>query len=123
MKKLIPFRKDHTMTNALLKIILLSLMPVIVYALNNAPPGIGSVANNVMEPVGLMSDFVNTGCFVIGGSFLFASLIKYFEHRRTPLLVPISTVIFLIIAGLLLILMPLLSLILDNGVTYAIFRR
>lgn len=68
--------------------------------------GLGGVANNMMEPVSLLSDFVSAACFVIGGGFLFASIIKYVEHRRSPLMVPISTVVFLFIAGLLLIGLP-----------------
>jgi hypothetical protein len=68
--------------------------------------GLGSMARNIMEPVGLLSDFVTAACLIIGGSFLFASIIKYKEHRRSPLMVPISTVIFLVVAGLALIGLP-----------------
>lgn len=68
--------------------------------------GLGAMARNIMEPVMLLSDFVTAACVVIGGSFLFAAIIKYKEHRRSPLMVPISTVIFLIIAGLALIGLP-----------------
>lgn len=78
--------------------------------INNAfaDTGLGEVANNLMEPVDVLSSFVNTACFAIGGAFLFTSIIKYFEHRRSPLLVPISTVVFLVIAGLILIALPFL---------------
>lgn len=68
--------------------------------------GVGNVANNILEPVSVLSDFVKAACFIIGGSFLFASIIKYIEHRRSPLMVPISTVIFLIFGGLALIGLP-----------------
>lgn len=79
--------------------------------------GLGEVAENLMEPVKYAFNFVQTGCFVLGTSFLFAALIKYIEHRRSPLMVPISTVIFLIIAGIILILLPFLSLITESGLT------
>lgn len=84
--------------------------------------GIGGVAQNLMDPVGLFSDFVYSGCIIIGGSFVFASVIKYFEHKRSPLMVPISTVIFLFIAGALLLLLPFLSYLNTHGTRYSLFR-
>jgi len=92
------------------------------FAAYQRPTGIGGMANNMMDPVGLFSDFVYTGCIVIGGSFVFASIVKYFEHRRSPLMVPISTVVFLLIAGILLLLLPFLAYIDPNGVRYSLFR-
>lgn len=85
--------------------------------------GIGAVAKNMMDPVTLFSDMVYTGCIVIGGSFLFASVVKYFEHRRSPLMVSMSTVVFLVIAGLLLLLLPFLSYIDSNAVQYTFFKK
>jgi hypothetical protein len=82
--------------------------------------GFGQVAVNIMEPIGLLSDFVNSACFLIGGGFLFAGVIKYVEHRRSPLMVPISTVVFLFLAGLVLLGLPFLSYLSGNGVHYAI---
>lgn len=84
--------------------------------------GFGGVASNMIEPVSLFSDFVFSACFIIGSSFVFASLIKYIEHRRSPLMVPISTVIFLLIAGILLILLPFTSYITETGVHYSLFK-
>ena len=56
----------------------------------------GNVAQNMLEPVNVLTSFVLTACYVIGASFLFTSVIKYFEHRRNPLAAPISTgVLFL----------------------------
>ncbi|EKD69990.1 MAG: hypothetical protein ACD_46C00682G0002 [uncultured bacterium] len=84
--------------------------------------GFGEVAQNLMSPVGLMSDFVYSGCLIVGGSFIFAAIIKYFEHRNSPLMVPISTVVFLFIAGLALLALPLLSLIDANAMKYSLFQ-
>lgn len=84
-----------------------------------ASNGIGGMATNMMGSVNLVSDFVYSACVVIGGSFLFAAIIKYFEHRRSPLMVPISTVVFLVIAGILLLLLPLLSWIYSEAVPYS----
>ena len=86
------------------------------------PEGFGGVAEELMAPVGLMADFTYSACIVVGASFLFASLIKYIEHRRSPLMVPISTPVFLLIAGLVLVLMPFLSLLSSSAVRYSLFR-
>lgn len=99
----------------------LCLVPVLAYA--DQRLGIGEVAQNLMEPVTLFSDFINSGCLVIGGAFIFASIIKYFEHRRSPLMIPISTVIFLLIAGIVLILLPVLSFFIEHGVPYTFFSK
>ena len=85
---------------------------------------LGSMAQNVMEPVSLFNDLIDTACFVIGGAFIFASLIKYFEHRRSPLMVPISTVVFLLIAGIILVVLPFLSYLVNSGgVQYSLISR
>lgn len=83
--------------------------------------GLGGVAQNLMDPVGLFSDFVYSGCIIIGGAFVFASVVKYFEHRRSPLMVPMSTVVFLFVAGVLLLLLPFLSYIYPHGTRYSLF--
>ncbi|HEX4045820.1 MAG TPA: hypothetical protein VHZ76_09165 [Gammaproteobacteria bacterium] len=88
-----------------------------------AAVGAGGVADNIMQPVSLFSDFIQSACLVIGGSFVFASLVKYFEHRRSPLMVPISTVVFLLIAGLVLLALPLLAFFMENGMEHSLFRR
>lgn len=71
--------------------------------------GAGAIADDMLDPIGLFSKFVNAGCIVIGVGFTFASIVKYFEHRRSPLMVPISTVVFLLIAGLVLLAIPAFS--------------
>lgn len=87
-----------------------------------ADVGLGGVATNILEPVTLFGNFVDSACFILGGAFIFASLIKYIEHKRSPLMVPISTVVFLIIAGLILIALPFLSLFVDTGgVRFSLF--
>lgn len=84
--------------------------------------GFGLVAKNMMEPVGIMNDFVNSACFVMGIAFLFAALIKYIEHRRSPMMIPISTVIFLAIAGILLVLMPFAYMLTESGLHFSLMK-
>ena len=91
------------------------------YSSNNTV-GVGGMANSIMEPVSFFADAIYTGCFVIGGAFLFASVIKYYEHRRSPLMVTLGTVVFLAIAGVVLIALPFLSYFFDSGVRYSLFR-
>ncbi len=110
------------MVNILARIILLCFLPAVTWAQNNGG-GLGGVALNLMEPVTFFSDFVQTGCIVIGGAFLFASVIKYFEHKRSPLMVPMSTVVFLVVAGCVLLLLPLITYLTENGVPYFLLRR
>ncbi len=77
--------------------------------------GIGTVANNMMDPVTVFYQFIQSGCLLIGGGFIFASIVKYFEHRRSPLMVPISTVVFLLIAGTILVLLPLIGYVTQSA--------
>lgn len=104
----------------LIKFASLLLFPGIIYAYGGT--GIGGVAGNMMEPVTLFSDFVDTGCLVIGIGFLFASIVKYVEHRRSPLMVPISTVVFLLIAGAILVCLPFLPMFTGYGVPYRLIK-
>lgn len=103
-----------------LALFFLCLLPTL--GLAEAPVGFGGVANSMMTPVSILADFVHTACLLIGMGFLFASIVKYFEHRRSPLMVPISTVVFLLIAGALLICLPLLSYFTEGGIPYSLWR-
>lgn len=88
------------------------------------PTGIGAVATNLMAPVSVISDFVYSACWIIGSGFLFASVVKYFEHRRSPLMVPMGTVVFLFIAGGILIALPFLSLYSDDpSIRFSFFNQ
>lgn len=80
-------------------------MPGLVLA--DQVAGIGGLAANLLEPVSVLTDFVTNVSIIIGASFLFASLIKYMEHRVNPLGVPISTVVFLLIFGVVLLCLPI----------------
>jgi choline-glycine betaine transporter len=69
--------------------------------------GMGRVADDLMDPVSVFSDFTSTISIMIGACFLFASVIKYMQHRVNPLAVPISNVVMLVIMAIVLILLPL----------------
>ncbi len=107
------------MKKLVLSFMILISLPVLAFAQGT---GLGGVAQNMMDPVTVVSDFIHSGCIVIGGAFLFASFVKYLDHRRSPLMVPISTVIFLFVAGLVLVLLPLVSYLTTNGIPYSLLK-
>ena len=88
------------------------------FALNSL--SFGKVADNVTGPIEVVSGFVSIGCLIVGISCLFASIVKYFEHRRSPLAVPISTVVWLLIIGILLLVLPFAYMITENGIPFSI---
>lgn len=85
--------------------IVLSLIPGMIFA--EPASGIGGLAANLMEPVGILSDVVSSVSLVLGVMFLFATVVKYLQHRISPLAVPISTVVFLFVCGIVLVLLPI----------------
>ena len=84
--------------------LILLLLPSVGFA---EPSGLGEVANNLLEPVSILSDFVGSASIIIGASFVFASFIRYMQHRVNPLAFPISTIVILFILGVLLMLVPM----------------
>jgi len=97
-------------------LLLLICLPVLAAA---QPTGFGGVANNMMTPVSVVSDFVNSACMLVGGCFIFASVVKFFEHKRSPMMVTMSTVVFLFIAGVVLILLPFVYILTEGGSPFA----
>src|SRR5688572_22208829 len=73
----------------------------------DSPQGIGLVADGLLEVADVMSDFVKSACFIVGGSFLFASIIKYTQYKTNPLAVPLSTVVMVFVMGVVLVCLPL----------------
>jgi len=103
----------NKMTLRLIMIILL-MLPMFVFAGPGAQPtGIGQMADMMMEPVYIFSDFVDIACYIIGGSFMFAAIIKYMEHRVNPLMVPFSSIVYLIMTGGALLLLPFAGYLTD----------
>jgi len=101
---------------------LMITLPMASLAATTRPQGIGKMANSMMSPVFVLSDFVASACIIIGFSFLLASVVKYFEHKRSPLMIPISTVVFLLIAGLLLVALPFAYKITSSGIPFTLIK-
>jgi len=98
------------------RIILFQILCGSVLAAN--PQGIGLVAGNMMAPVVVLSGFVSSACIIIGGTCLFASFLKYLQHRVNPLAVPISTVLVLFILGAVLVVLPLAYKVTESGIPF-----
>lgn len=81
--------------------------------------GFGAVADNLMEPVTIMSSLVDTGSMVIGLSCLFAAFLRYMQHRINPLATPISMVVYLLIFGIVLTALPLLYTFTESGIPFS----
>lgn len=80
----------------------------------------GLVAQNITEPLEVVSGFVSVGCLIVGLACLFASLVKFFEYRRNPLAIQLSTVVWLFIIGLLLLILPFAYIITENGIPFSV---
>ncbi len=103
----------NKLNQALVISCLLSCLPLFAWA-----DSLGGMANNLMTPVSVLSGFLNSACLLVGSFFVFAGIIKYMEHRRSPLMVTISTVVFLFIAGIVLMLLPLVYKWTEGGIPF-----
>jgi hypothetical protein len=95
----------------------LLFLPALLWA---APPqrpsGIGLVATNLMEPVTMLAYFVYSMSISVGICLVFGSFVKYMRHRQNPMAVPISTVIILFIMGAVLLCLPFIYKLTENGI-------
>lgn len=71
--------------------------------------GVGEVAEHVLEPASVVTNFLLTGCIILGIAFIFTAIIRYNLYRTNPLANPISTVVFFLVAGIILLCFPLAS--------------
>lgn len=99
------------------RVILFFIIPGLAVAAQGE--GFGFVAENLMEPVSVLSEFVSTASFIIGLSFIFASIIRYMQYRVNPLAFPISSVVTLFIMGVVLVCLPLSYRLTEGGIPYS----
>lgn len=86
----------------------------------NNSTGLGSVAANLMEPVEIVAGFLSGASIIVGMTCLFAGFVRYMQHRVNPLAHPISTVITLVILGILLLLLPLIYKFTESGIPFSL---
>jgi hypothetical protein len=70
---------------------------------------LGTVADNLSQTSDLFKAVLDAVFYVIGFVFVFGSLIRYHEHRKNPSQTPISRVVFLLIAGLVIGFFPYMA--------------
>ncbi len=92
------------------------LSPTIVFAAHS--PGIGEIAENMLEPINIVSDFVGSASLIVGICALLAAFLKYMQHRVNPLVAPMSTIVVLVIIGIVLICLPFVYLLTEHGIPY-----
>ena len=80
--------------------------------------GFGGIATNAREPMEVVSAFISVGCLIVGVSCYFAAIVKYFEHRRSALAVPMSTVWWLFFLGTVLLLLPFIYILTGEGIPF-----
>jgi len=73
--------------------------------------GLGDVAESLIAPVGLISNFISATAVAIGIACLFGALLRYHQFRINPVAAPISSVITLLVLGIALLCLPLLKVI------------
>ncbi len=81
--------------------------------------GFGQVATNILEPVTIASSFMSGISIVIGMTSLFSAFLRYMQHRVNPLAQPISTVILLVVLGVILIALPLIYKLTESGIPFS----
>lgn len=106
------------MNRLLLRTICLIAMFFVETGVYSADGSIGDLANDLMEPVSILSDFIGTGSLIIGITCLFGAFLRYMQYRVNPLMSPMSTVIVLLILGLLLVCVPFLYKVLGYGLPF-----
>ena len=92
-------------TRRLFLLLMLLLISQLAFAITDESAG--QMAESLMEPVTVVANFINSACIIIGGTFIFSGIIKYLQHRVNPLAVPIGTVVFMFIGGIVLLCLPL----------------
>lgn len=97
--------------------ILIFLVPCVTMA--DKTESIGEVAKQLMEPVTVLSSFIGNGSIIVGVMSLFGALMRYMQHRVNPLASPISTVIVLLILGIVLVCLPFTYLLTGAGIPFS----
>lgn len=95
------------------------MVPVIVFS--GGASSIGQLADNIVEPISVLTNFIYSACVILGTCALFGAFLRYMQYRVNPLASPISSVLILLIIGVVLICLPLVSHLTDNAIPYHYF--
>jgi hypothetical protein len=97
-------------------IFLMLLMPGMAFADNIG--SLGEVANNLVEPINLLSGFIGTASLIVGICCLFGAFLRYMQYRVNPLVSPLGTVFVLLIMGIVLLCLPFIYKLTESGIPY-----
>jgi hypothetical protein len=95
----------------------ITLVPSFVFA----GEGIGGLAENLLEPIAIISDFINSAAIILGASALMAAILKYKQYRKNPHASPLGKIIWLFIIGVVLVFLPLVYKLTESGIPYQFF--
>ena len=106
------------MNSLVLRFVFLSLIPCVAVA--QEITGIGDFAGQLMEPAHVLSGFIGVASLLIGIGCLFAAFLRYTQHRINPIMSPWSTIILLIVIGIVLLFLPFLHKFTGVGLPFAL---
>lgn len=92
------------------RIILFCILLTTLYSFNATAGGFGDVALNVFEPVSVIIQLIRGVSIICGVGLLLGGILRFIEHRRNPMQVRLSTVIFMFIFGVGLIIVGLIPM-------------
>lgn len=90
------------------------LLPKLACAAGRDSAGIGAFADATLGPIETITHAITNISIILGIAFLVTAVIKYFEYRRSPMMVTISTIFFFVVAGLILVGLPFFHLFFDR---------
>ena len=67
---------------------------------------IGQVVNNILAPMSAFTDAFYKICYALGTLLIIGSAVQYKLHRKNPIQVKLSNVIFLLIIGIVVVCLP-----------------
>tara|TARA_B100000508_G_C11407508_1_gene251574 strand:- start:509 stop:886 length:378 start_codon:yes stop_codon:yes gene_type:complete len=80
--------------------------PDVVFA-GTQSTSMGTVAANLTTPISAVRYAFNAACYVLGAGFCVSTLFRYSRFRQNPQEAPFSSVITLLLIGVVLIILPL----------------
>lgn len=84
------------------------------YCCNLSAQAIGEVAANIYQPVSVIISLVKAVSIICGSGLMLGGILRFFDYRRNPVAVRLSTVVFMFIFGAALIIVGLIPLHLGN---------
>jgi len=101
--------------NKYIKVIYVLIL-ALVSSTTYADTSVGKFANDLTGFTAILNQFMVGAAVIFSIMCLGAAIIRYREHRRNPLAMPLSKVVLLVIIGLLFIGFVLVNQIFFNGV-------